>query len=641
MDDKTKKGGISVDSEHIFPIIKKWLYSEKEIFLREIVSNSSDAITKMKRLVSLGEVHDLEDENYRIDVVLDPSAQTLTVSDNGIGMSADELEKYICNIAMSGAVEFIQKYEKDDSGKPQEGIIGHFGLGFYSAFMISDVVTVRSKSYSDAEAVLWVCNSDGDYELSQGEREARGTDVIMHISDDEKDYLTSSKVREILDKYCEFMPIPIYFRSTDEKEEDKHDGEEEEHEEHEDGCECEECKHEPKEEKPINDTTPLWNKAAGDCTDEEYIAFYKKVFKDYRDPLFWVHINAEYPLNFRGIIYFPKLNARYESLEGQIKLYYNQVFVADNIKEVIPDFLLMLRGVLDCPELPLNVSRSYLQNNGYVKKISAHIVKKVGDRLNSMFNLEREKYEGLYEDIKPFIEYGCIRDSKFFERVKGSILFKCVSGDKKVCTLDEYLEGAKEKHENKVYYATDKETQIQYITMFENEGIQLLLLDHILDPQFITTIEQSREGVKFIRVDADVAGALKGEGEAESSDEITSLLRKAAGNDELPVTYAKLKDEKTPAILNADESERRFSDMMKLYSNEDASGYTAKAELVVNTSSAVYGKVKALVADGKNDEAEKVCKRIYSLALLASRRLTADELKKFLDESYDLLSEID
>ncbi|MBO4422062.1 MAG: molecular chaperone HtpG, partial [Clostridia bacterium] len=481
MSENVKKGGISVDSEHLFPIIKKWLYSDKDIFLREIVSNGCDAVTKLKRLDSLGEIS-LPEQDYRIDVVLDKTAGTLTVTDNGIGMTADELERYICNIALSGAVEFIQKYEKDESGKQQEGIIGHFGLGFYSSFMVSQTVTVESKSYTGAPAVKWVCDSEGEYETFPSEREERGTSVIMKISDDEKELLDASKIREILEKYCSFMSVPVFF-SEEAEAESENDKE--------------------KEPEQINDTKPLWMKSPSECTDDEYKAFYKKVFHDYRDPLFWVHINAEYPLNFKGIIFFPKLNAEFEPIEGQVKLYYNQVFVADNIKEVIPDYLLMLRGVLDCPELPLNVSRSYLQNNGYVTKIAAHIVKKAADKLNGMFNTDRENYEKVYEDIKIFVEYGCIRDKKFYDRVKGSVLFRSALTDKNL-TLDEYLEGAKEKHENKVFYAADKKTQAQYISMYEAEGADVILLDRALDTQFIQTIEADRKEISFVRVDSDV-----------------------------------------------------------------------------------------------------------------------------------------
>ena len=613
MAENMKKGGISVDSEHLFPIIKKWLYSDKDIFLREIVSNGCDAVTKLKRLDSLGQIS-LPEQDYRIDVVLDKTAGTLTVSDNGIGMTAEELEKYICNIALSGAVEFIQKYENDESGKPQEGIIGHFGLGFYSSFMVSDTVTVESKSYTGAPAVKWVCNSDGEYETFPSDREERGTSVIMKITEDEKELLDGYKIKEILDKYCSFMPVPVFFYDA---ENDDREGDDK------------------KEPEQVNDTKPLWMKQPSECTEDDYKAFYKKVFRDYRDPLFWVHINAEYPLNFKGIIYFPKLNSEYEPLEGQIKLYYNQVFVADNIKEVIPDYLLMLRGVLDCPELPLNVSRSYLQNNGYVTKIAAHIVKKVADKLNGMFNTDREKYEKLYNDIKIFVEYGCIRDKKFFDRVKGSVLFSSALDDKSY-TLDEYLEECREKHENKVFYATDKKTQAQYISMYQAQGVKILLLDRPLDTQFVQTIEADKNGVSFIRVDSDVDDVLKN-GEAAENEKLKELFRKASGKDDLEVSFAALKDEKTPAILNEDEHERRFADMMRMYRMDGAEEIPSKAKLVVNTSSSLYKKLEEL-AGTDEAKAEKLCGYVFSLATVAHRQLTADELKAFLESQYELLS---
>jgi molecular chaperone HtpG len=444
-----KKGGISVDTEHIFPIIKKWLYSEKDIFLREIVSNASDAVTKLRRLESLG-LREASDEKYSITVRLDIDAGTLTVSDNGIGMSEEEVDKYICSIALSGAVDFIQKYENEASESSKNGIIGHFGLGFYSAFMVSDTVEIETKSYTDAPAVHWSCNEGGDYEMSAGSRTQHGTDIIMHISDSEAEYLMQSKIRKILEKYCSFMPVDIYFEDADDEKKDE-------------------------EPTPINETTPLWQKNASECTDEEYKAFYSKVFNDYRDPLFHIHINADYPLNFKGILYFPKLANEYETIEGQVKLYYNQVFVADNIKEVIPEYLLMLKGVLDCPELPLNVSRSYLQTNTYVSKLSAHIVKKVADKLCSLCNNERESYEAIWKDIAPFIEYASMRDRKFYDRVKGAMLVSLSDGTK--MTFEEYLEAAKELHENKVYYCTDKALQAQYISMFESEGIKVVVFD--------------------------------------------------------------------------------------------------------------------------------------------------------------------
>jgi len=500
METNAKKGGISVQTEHIFPVIKKWLYSEKDIFLREIVSNASDAITKLRRLESLGQ-YDSHGETYRIDVILDKDAKTLTVSDNGIGMTADEVDRYICQIALSGALEFVEKYEGDNQNN---GIIGHFGLGFYSAFMVSDTVEVITKSYTGAPAVHWTCSADGNYEVAGGERDNHGTSIVMHVSDAEAEYLEKFKIESILEKYCAFMPAPVYFKSEGEE---KTDADKE--------------NAENTEQKPINDTTPLWLKSPSECTEEEYKEFYRRVFHDYREPLFWIHINADYPLNFKGILYFPKLTNEYESIEGQVKLYYNQVFVADNIKEVIPEYLLMLKGVLDCPELPLNVSRSYLQNNTYVSKVSAHIVKKVADKLNSLCNTAREEYEKVWNDIRTFVEYACMRDRKFYDRVKDSLLLELTSG--KFVTPSAYLEEAKETHENVIYYATDKALQAQYISMFESEGVSVAVFDKQLDTQFVSMIEGYGGDVKYLRIDADVAGALKGDGDVTENPALAEL----------------------------------------------------------------------------------------------------------------------
>jgi len=603
--DEIKKGGISVETEHIFPIIKKWLYSDKDIFLREIVSNACDAVTKLRRLTSLGQVSGIEDD-YRITVKLDKENGTITVSDNGIGMTEEELDKYLCQIALSGALDFIQKYEGEN--ETGSGIIGHFGLGFYSSFMVSDTVTVETKSYTDAPAVRWICGENGEYTMEASDKTTRGTDVIMHVSEGEEEYLNESRLRGILEQYCSFMPVEIYFEG----------GEPEKTEEGK----------EPEAPKPINDTTPLWMKNPSDCTEEEYLAFYRKVFRDYREPLFHIHINADYPLNFKGILYFPKIGSEYESLEGQVKLYYNQVFVADNIKEVIPEFLLMLRGVVDCPELPLNVSRSYLQNSGYVTKMSQHIVKKVADKLNSLFNTEREKYEGLWPDIKIFAEYGCLRDRKFYDRVKGSILYPLTSG--KTVTLDEYLESAKEKHENTVYYATDKAAQAQYIAMLEAEGIDLAYLDKGLDNQFISMVEQDR-GIKFLRVDAGV-DALKNEGEAFESEALIDLFKKVSGSEKLTVRFESLKDETLPVLLTVSEEQRRFGEMMKLY-GMGGDMPAPDGELILNAACPMIRRL----AD-KPDES--VAKHLYMLALLGQRALTADELREFLASSYGVLDKM-
>lgn len=618
MNNDIRRGGISVETEHIFPIIKKWLYSEKDIFLREIVSNAQDAITKLKRLYSLGQ-YDAE-EAYRITVTLDKEASTLTVEDNGIGMTAEELERYICQIALSGALDFIQKYESADAEASKNGIIGHFGLGFYSAFMVSETVELETRSYLGSDPVHWSCNDSGEYEISAGSRAGHGTTVTMHISDSEKEYLDEHKIKSMLEKYCSFMPVEIYFKNAGE--------------EHGCDCECDDCKG---EDKPINDITPLWTKPASECTDEDYKEFYHRVFSDFNDPLFWIHINADYPLNFKGILFFPKLRNEYETIEGQVKLYYNQVFVADNIKEVIPEYLLILKGVLDCPELPLNVSRSYLQNNNYVSKLSAHIVKKVADKLNFLKNNDRGEFERVWDSIKPFIEYSCMRDRKFYDRVKDSMLIKLFNGA--YVTVDEYLEAAKETNEGKIYYATDKSLQAQYISMFESRGIKVALLDSTIDTQYASMLEQFRGDVKFLRVDADIASALKGEGDVDCKDEIKALFTSMEGCDKLNVSFEAIKDSKIPAILNISEESRRMDEMMKLYAlaeNEAAPSLPLDTTLVVNTESSVTQKLVSLIKEGSENK-ERFARYIYRLAVMSYRRLSADEMQEFLTDSYELL----
>ncbi len=606
-----KKGGISVDTEHIFPIIKKWLYSEKDIFLREIVSNASDAITKLKRLEALG-LRDSADEDYKITVRLDSTAGTLTVEDNGIGMTEEELTKYICSIALSGAVDFIKKYENDE-GDAKNGIIGHFGLGFYSAFMVSDRVDVITKSYTDEPAVFWSCNEAGEYEATPSDKAEHGTAVIMHIAEDEKGYLSASKIRAMLDKYCSFMPVDIYF---DDGSEDGEDGED-------------------KKAEPINDRQPLWQKPISECTDEEYKDFYRKVFLDYKEPLFHIHINADYPLNFKGILYFPKLANEYETIEGQVKLYYNQVYVADNIKEVIPEYLLMLRGVLDCPELPLNVSRSYLQTNTYVSKVSAHIVKKVADKLTSMCKSDREDYGEIWDDIAPFIEYACMRDKKFYDRVKNALLLKLTDGTR--VTFDEYLEAAKEKHENKVYYATDAALQGQYISMLEAEGIRVALLERPIDTQFASLLEQYMTDVKFLRVDSDIADAVKGDGEISEDERLKEIFASVV-TDKTNVRFDRFKNTSVPAVLNVSEEERRMEEMMRLY-NMPSGDFPMESTLVLNSASPLISKLSGL-AEAEPDKARKMASYIYKISLLSQKKLSSEEMQAFMNDSFELLMKL-
>lgn len=608
-ENNVKKGGISVETAHIFPIIKKWLYSEKDIFLREIVSNATDAITKLRRLSSLGE-YDGGDEEYAVRVVLDKEAKTLTISDNGIGMTEEELEKYICSIALSGAVDFIQKYDENNQSN---GIIGHFGLGFYSSFMVSDKVEVITRSYLSDNAVAWTCDGSGEYEMMPGQRDTHGTDIIMHISEDEEAYLSEGKIKEILDKYCAFMSVNIYFES-DGAEDDKED-----------------------DMTPINDTAPLWLKNSSECTDEEYTEFYRKVFHDFREPLFNIHINADYPLNFKGILYFPARMNDYESYEGQVKLFYNQVFVAEDIKEVIPDFLLMMKGVLDCPELPLNVSRSYLQDNAYVKKVSAHIVKKVADKICSLCLNDREKYEKIWNDVKIFFEYAALRDKKFYDRVKSSYLLELTDGT--YMTVEEYLNDCEEKHKGEVYYTTDKAIQAQYISMLETQGTKIAVLSHQLDTQFISMCESTDSNVKYKRIDSDIAELLKGEGSAVANSDMEALFREAIGNEKLEVKFEVLKDGSVPALLTLSEESRRLDDMMKMYASMGMSmggDMPIEYTLVINSSSPLVDRLSSIMLEDR-EKAKLIANEIYKLSLMSQRHMTAEELKAFLSDSFKLL----
>ncbi|MCQ2427470.1 MAG: molecular chaperone HtpG [Clostridia bacterium] len=655
-----KKGGISVETAHIFPVIKKWLYSDKDIFIREIVSNASDAVVKLKRLNSLGEISVPEGERFRVTVELDKTAGTITVTDNGIGMTEEELEKYLCSIALSGALDFIQKYEdgKADAGN---GIIGHFGLGFYSSFMVSDTVEVDTLSCRGGKAVHWTCVDAGDYEISESDRTERGTSVIMHISEDGREYLDEGKIRSVLDKYCSFMPVDIYFISDEDSEKDyvlADPAAPKEEESSDDAAEGEK-KDGPVVIRPVNDTVPLWNRPQSEISDEEYNTFYHKLFNDYDDPLFHIHINADYPLNFKGILYFPKIRTETQSLEGEVKLFYNQVFVADNIKEVLPDYLLMLRGALDCPELPLNVSRSYLQDSAYVKRIAQFIVKKVADKLNSLAMNDREKYEKVYDDIRIFIEYACLREKKFYDRVKDSLLLKLTDGSFK--TFDEYLKDAagdreeksadenadasadEKKPEGTVYYATDTAMQTQYIRLLNDAGIKVAVFDLMLDSQYLTSIEQNRQGIHFVRVDADISDALKS-ADGKKADEdmlkkLGELFKKVSGSEKLRVSAEELKNAEVPAVLIIGEQQRRFEDMMKLYSapGEKLPDMPIDATLTLNTACPVFGRLCGLAESDDTEKTESFAAFVYRLALLAQKKLTAAEMTAFLSDSYRLL----
>lgn len=604
------KGEISVQTQHIFPVIKKWLYSEKDIFLREIVSNASDAVTKHKRLIALSKIEP-DGTTYRIDVKLDKKAKTITVSDNGIGMSEEELDKYINKIALSGAIDFIEKHEGDKTGS---GIIGHFGLGFYSSFMVADKVEIITKSFDGSPAIRWICDEEGSFETSTAERAYHGSDIIMHVNDSEKEYLDAERLQGILDKYCAFMPVEIYFDEVGKKKKKDSDKDVAEDD----------------VEKPVNDTSPLWLRQSADIKPEEYNDFYRKVFYDYRDPLFYIHINADYPLNFKGILYFPKQKNEMEPVENQVKLFYNQVFVADNIKEIIPDFLLNIKGVLDCPELPLNVSRSYLQTNTYVAKVSAHIAKKVSDKISGMFNTDREGYEKIWNDIAPFVEYACLRDKKYYDRVKNAILFKTVDG--KLVTLDEYTEGKKEAT---VYYTNAPELQSYYVNLLKKQNKTVLLLDRFIDSQFLTFLEQENPKLKFARVDAslDAVG-----GESEENEKLTKLFKEVIGKEDITIKTVKLKDSTVPALIEIDEQSRRFSEMMRAYAaggvGDGIPDMPEKSTVVVNLESPI---IKRIEASDDEDKSKKLVKQAYMMALLSSRQLTADEMTELIETTVELL----
>lgn len=598
-----EKGTISVDTQNIFPIIKKWLYSDKDIFLREVVSNGCDAVTKLKKLTAMGKAE--ADGDYEISVVLDKENKTVTVTDNGIGMTEEEVKNYISNVAFSGAEEFIRKYKEDDSESSR--IIGHFGLGFYSVFMVSERVDINTLSFEKgAKPVFWTCDGDTEYEIGEGGRETHGTEVTMHIAEDSAEFLEKNTLSDVLKKYCAFFPVPIYFY---EKGEEK--GE------------------------PINDTNPLWLKKPSDCTDDEYKAFYKKVFMDFNDPLFYIHLNVEYPFNLKGILYFPKLRHEFEPTEGQIKLFNNQVFVADNVKEIIPEFLLLLKGVIDCPDLPLNVSRSFLQNDGYAAKVSAHITKKVADKLNSLFTSERENYNSYWDDIAPFVKYGCLKDEKFYDKVKNIILYTTCDGEHE--TLQDYLEKAKEHgHENTVYYATDKLQQAQYIDIFKKQNIETVLLPMMIDNPFISFMEAKNDGVKFKRIDSSLADTLK-DGDAKA-DELAELFKEAIGDEKLKIETAALKSEDIPAVLLVGEEGRRLQEMARVYGAMGMSPdmFPSDITLTLNLSNAL---IKKLEENKDNKEiAVPVCKQIYDIARLQQAPLDADSLGEFLKRSADIMA---
>ncbi len=590
-----EKGGISVNTENIFPVIKKWLYSDKDIFVREVVSNACDAVTKHSRLVSLGEAAESA-EPYLIKVKVDTDEGTLTVSDNGIGMTADEVRNYINQIALSGAMDFISKYETGENGG--SSIIGHFGLGFYSVFMVADKAEIVTKSYKDEKAVHWTCTENGEYTMEECDRATRGTDIIMHISEDEKEYLNETRIKDILEKYCAFMPYEIKLG-----------------------------------EETVNDTNPIWQRNPSDVTDDEYKEFYKKVFDDYRDPLMWVHINADYPLNFKGVLFFPQKKSDFETPESKIKLFYNSVFVADNINEVCPDFLINLHGVLDCPELPLNVSRSYLQNDTYIRRVSQHIAKKVADKLNFMFNDDREGFEKIWDGIKPYIQYGCIKDEKFSARVLDSILFKVNAGG--YTTLKEYVG---DREECTVYYTTDVNEQNYYVNLFEEKGEKVLVFDTLLDSNFSSYLESKNEKIKFARVDSAV-DKLGEQGDENAKETLTQIFKDAIGDDKLTYSFAAMSSESAPALISVNEESRRMADMMRMYMQSGGSenAFPVQESLLINTASPLISR---LAAEQDKEKAAKIARHIWLSAKLLSGSISTKHLQEYVSLNNELLNNL-
>ncbi|MDU1453537.1 MAG: molecular chaperone HtpG [Paeniclostridium sordellii] len=613
---ENKRGNISIHTENIFPIIKKWLYSDKDIFIRELISNGCDAINKYKKLVSLGEVKNSNQEEYKIDVTIDKENQLLIFKDNGIGMTEEEVEKYINQVAFSGAEDFVNKYK--DKVSEESDIIGHFGLGFYSAFMVAKKVQIDTLSYKENEqAVRWISEGQTEYEIGQSDsRKERGTTITLFLDEDSKEFLEEYEVKNIIDKYCSFLPVDIYLhvKGKEEKEED---------------------------EKPLNDTYPLWLKSPKDCTDEEYKEFYRKVFKTFDEPLFWIHLNVDYPFNLKGILYFPKLKNEFELIEGKVKLYNNQVFVADNIKEVIPEFLLLLKGVIDCPDLPLNVSRSFLQNDKDVSKISKHIVKKVADKLKALHKNEKENYEKFWDDIQVFIKFGCLKDESFYEKIKDIILYKTINNE--YLTLNEYLENCKEKHENKVFYVSDEEQQSQYIKLFKDYNLDSVILDSTIDNHFMSFIEYKNPGVVFNRIDADLSEVLKDKKADENKEEkvnIENLFKEVVGDKVKAYSVESLKSEDTTAIILVSEQSRRMAEMKSQFAGMDLGmNFEEEKTLVINDNSPIIKKLMDIKDDeSKKDKVSLICNQILDIALLANKELDAKELDEFIKRNNKLIN---
>ena len=676
-----KKGTLSIDSENIFPIIKKWVYSDHDIFVRELVSNGCDAITKLKKLDMMGEYELPEGYKPKIEVIVNPEEKTMKFIDNGLGMTAEEVEEYITQIAFSGATQFLEKYKDKTT---EDDMIGHFGLGFYSAFMVADEVQIDTLSYKEgAKPVHWASEGGTEYEMQEGNKTTVGTEITLYLNEDSLEFANEYRAREVLERYCSFMPVEIFLsKANAEPEYDTIDEADvldtdtvvehitEEPKEGEEG--------EPKQKAKIvrrpvsiSDTHPLWTKNPSECTKDDYIDFYRKVFMDYKEPLFWIHLNMDYPFNLKGILYFPKINTEYDSIEGTIKLYNNQVFIADNIKEVIPEFLMVLKGVIDCPDLPLNVSRSALQNDGFVNKVADYISKKVADKLNGMFKTDRENYEKYWDDISPFIKFGCLKDEKFGEKMKNSMLYKNL--DHKYMTLEDIIKeakgeeadaakteetkaeetktdaeeskdaDAKEEEKTRIFYVTDEVQQSQYINMFKAQGQDAIILTHNIDSAFITYLEQKHQEVQFLRIDADVHDSLKdevAEDEKEefqkTTDSLVEIFRKELGNEKLDVKVEKLKDENVASMAVLSEENRRMQEMMKMYGmgGMDASMFGSQATLVLNAN---HPLVQFLVANKDSENVSIICKQLYDLAMLAHKPLSPEEMTAFVKRSNDIM----
>ncbi len=686
---QARTGSLSIESENMFPIIKKWLYSDHDIFVRELISNGCDAITKLKKLDIMGEYTLPDDFKAKIEVVVNPEEKTISFTDTGVGMTEDEVSEYINQVAFSGATDFLEKY-KDKTNEEQ--IIGHFGLGFYSAFMVADRVAIDTLSWQEgAQAVHWESEGGINFEMSDGDKSEVGTTITLYVSEDSLEFANEYRIREVLNKYCSFMPVEIFLSKANAEQEfetvDEEDVREDdvvverfteeaktEEKENENGeKEVVEISPEKKKAKihkrpvSLSDTMPLWMKHPNDCTEEEYKEFYRNVFQDYREPLFWIHLNMDYPFNLKGILYFPKINTEYDNLEGVIKLYNNQVFIADNIKEVIPEFLMLLKGVIDCPDLPLNVSRSALQNDGFVRKISDYITKKVADKLSGMYKVERENYEKYWDDISPFIKYGCLKDDKFREKMSEFIIFKDLDG--KFITLPEYVEerkkaeGAgddvevldsveeaqekegeegeeKEEEPTTVYYATDLQQQSQYINLFKEQGINAVVLTHTIDQPFISQLEQGDLKVKFQRIDADLNDVMKDEEDEEilkeQTESLSEIFRKALGREQLDVRVEKLKNESISSVMTLPEETRRMQDMMKMYSmgGADMGMFGGGETLILNSANAL---VRYILENKEGEHTEMFCRQLYDLAMLAHKPLPADEMTEFVARSNEIM----